>query len=259
MHLTSIDLNLLPVLRAVLETGSVQDAAKRVSLSPSATSHALSRARELFDDPLLVRAGQRLVPTTRGEELLRKLGTRLDDLESALGSEAAFDPKTLSKSFNIGCNDYGEFTLVQPLGRRFAAMAPRVNLYCVEATGQVFERLRSGTLDVGIGVFSNIPPDINHRVLLRDEFVCAVRTGHPVLKRKWNLERYLELSHVLVSPGGTPEGVVDRILNAQGLSRRVARTVSNFLAAPLLVSESDYVLTVSKRILDALGDRVKLA
>ncbi|MEL6544571.1 MAG: LysR substrate-binding domain-containing protein, partial [Myxococcota bacterium] len=189
----------------------------------------------------------------------RKLGTRLDDLESALGSEAAFDPKTLSKSFNIGCNDYGEFTLVQPLGRRFAAMAPRVNLYCVEATGQVFERLRSGTLDVGIGVFSNIPPDINHRVLLRDEFVCAVRTGHPVLKRKWNLERYLELSHVLVSPGGTPEGVVDRILNAQGLSRRVARTVSNFLAAPLLVSESDYVLTVSKRILDSLGDRVKLA
>jgi len=56
--LSSIDLNLLVVLRALLRERHVTRAASSVGLSQSATSHALARLRELCDDPLLVRHGR---------------------------------------------------------------------------------------------------------------------------------------------------------------------------------------------------------
>ena len=49
MQLSAVDMNLLVVLGALLETGSVKGAASRLGLSPSATSHALGRLRELLD------------------------------------------------------------------------------------------------------------------------------------------------------------------------------------------------------------------
>ena len=61
MH--SMDLNLLVALDALLEEESVLLAAKRMHLSPSAMSRTLARVREAVGDPILVRAGRRLVPT----------------------------------------------------------------------------------------------------------------------------------------------------------------------------------------------------
>jgi DNA-binding transcriptional LysR family regulator len=58
-----MDLNLLPVLDALLSECSVTAAARWLNLSPSAMSRALTRLRTLTGDPLLVGAGRGLVLT----------------------------------------------------------------------------------------------------------------------------------------------------------------------------------------------------
>ena len=68
------DLNLLVPLDVLLAEGSVAAAARRLGLSPSATSRALTRLREVTGDPLLVRAGRKMVPTPRALELREELG-----------------------------------------------------------------------------------------------------------------------------------------------------------------------------------------
>ncbi len=65
----NMDLNLLTALDALLAEGSVSEAALRLGLSPSAMSRTLARLRAATGDPLLVRAGRRLVPTPRATEL----------------------------------------------------------------------------------------------------------------------------------------------------------------------------------------------
>lgn len=52
-----IDLNLLVVLLVMYEVRSVTQAAHRLYLGQPAVSAALKRLREMFDDPLFVRAG----------------------------------------------------------------------------------------------------------------------------------------------------------------------------------------------------------
>jgi len=67
------DLNLLTALDALLATGSVTAAAERMHLSTPAMSHTLARIREAFGDPILVRAGRKLVPTPRALALVEPL------------------------------------------------------------------------------------------------------------------------------------------------------------------------------------------
>jgi DNA-binding transcriptional LysR family regulator len=120
------------------------------------------------------------------------------------------------------------------------------------------ERLRANDYDLALGVFFPLPDDIRRHTLLHEEFVCVLRRGHPALKRKLTVERYAGLDHVLISPRGGTRGVVDEYLGRAGVQRRVARTVASFYAAPHLVADSDYVLTVPERVARRVADSLDL-
>lgn len=57
MNIKALDLNLLIVLDALLNEHSVTRAGAKMGLSQSATSHALGRLREFFQDPLPILLG----------------------------------------------------------------------------------------------------------------------------------------------------------------------------------------------------------
>ncbi len=255
MQLSAVDLNLLVVLATLLETRSVKAAAARLALSPSATSHALGRLRTLTGDPLLVRAGRRLVPTARAEALRPALVRFVHEAEAVLRAGDAVDPAALARAFRVLTNDYGELLLLAPLGAALAQEARHVDLYALPAgVRDVSEALRNGDADLAIGAFADLPPDVAAAPLLEDEFVCLLRAGHPALRGRLTKRRFLALEHVLVAPRGEPVGVVDRLLAERGETRRVARTVSGFLVAPALVASTDYVVTISRRVAERVAD-----
>src|SRR5688572_13050133 len=115
--LSAIDLNLLVVLRALLTERHVTRAAARVGLSQSATSHALSRLRELYADPLLVRSGRSLELTPRARRLLPTLERGLSDLKAAIDAEPGFEPASARRSFTLGMADYTQAVTLGPILR----------------------------------------------------------------------------------------------------------------------------------------------
>jgi DNA-binding transcriptional LysR family regulator len=70
MRFNKLDLNLLVVLNALLTECNISRAAEKIYLSQSATSSALARLRDYFNDELLVSAGRQLVLTPRAKELV---------------------------------------------------------------------------------------------------------------------------------------------------------------------------------------------
>ena len=84
MNLTSLDLNLLVALDALLPEANVSRAAMRIGLSQPATSHALQRLRDVLDDPLLVRVGARMELTPRAQSLRAPLAQTLDQVRELL-------------------------------------------------------------------------------------------------------------------------------------------------------------------------------
>jgi DNA-binding transcriptional LysR family regulator len=248
VQLSALDLNLLRVLHALLETGSVKGAAARVSLSPSATSHALARLREQVGDPLLLRSGRRLVLTARAERLRGELSRALVDLERLLSPAHEVDPSTIRRRFRVAASDYAELEGLLPVSTRLAEEAPGIDLHAVPEQASMVGQLRSFEVELALGVGPALPDDIAAEPLFSDPFVCLFRKGHPALRAPLTVERFAALEHVLVSPRGGAGGLVDRRLAEFGLTRHVARTVSNFLVAPRLVATSEYVLTTAERV-----------
>ncbi|MBL9105329.1 MAG: LysR family transcriptional regulator [Myxococcales bacterium] len=263
-NLAAMDLNLLVTLEALLGERHVTRAAARLGLSQSATSHALARLRRLLGDPLLVRDGQLLVPTTRAAALAPRLAEALASLRSVLAPPAAFDPATARRRFTLGMADYAQFVLLPPLLARLSAAAPHVDLVVRDSA---IDRLDE--IDFTVAPDSSVArsdplrggrqPALRGRRLFRERYVCVARRGHPRIGKKLDLATFVALPHAFIAPRGTPGGVVDDALAERGLTRRVALMIQHFLVAPDAIAGSDLIITLAERLARAFAGRLPLA
>jgi DNA-binding transcriptional LysR family regulator len=241
-------MNLLVFLQALLEERSVTRAAQRVGITQSAMSHALGRLRELFSDPLLVRSSRRMVMTPRAEELAGPLREALGQLEAAIVTAPTFDPASATGLFSIACEDYVSSLLVPRLVRRLSVDAPGIDIDIQSRGRELSEQLEGGQVDIAIAVFFEPSSAMRQRLLFQENFACVVRRDHPVVRKRLTLKRYTELPHLLVGSGERGTGAVDVGLARIGEKRRVAARTPTFLSAPLIVAETDLLLTIPKRL-----------
>lgn len=260
MHsLAGIDLNLVVALHALLEERSVTAAARRIGLSQPAASHALSRLREHFGDPLLIRSGRAMVPTPRAQALTGEVRRVVGELERLL-STVEVAPEALQIDFRLATDDYVGATLLPRLVGRLAELAPGVSLD-VLPRGVPGRKalLRQGKVDLAVGYFSGAGMDLHRAHLYDDDWVCVLRRGHPALAVPFTAEVWAGLSHVIVSPTGGRRGEVDTALQRRGLVRRVAYAVPHFATALALVAATDCVLAVGQRLAEVLAEAHGLA
>ena len=256
------DLNLLPALQALLEETSVTRAATRLGLSVPAMSHALARLRVQLDDPLLVRAGQRMTLTPRAVDLRPRVIAALAQATAALQPEHATELRDLTRTFRIHATDHA-LTILGPRIDRGARVAPNIALHVLPNQRDETRALRDGAIDLAVGVYdyapySELPSELRIQQLLTDEFVCVVRAEHPTVRSKLGLAEYAALDHLQIVPRGEPGGYVDELLAVHGLQRRVARAVPYFLAALVLTASTDYVLTVSRLLARPMASKLGL-
>ncbi|MFB7268223.1 LysR family transcriptional regulator, partial [Streptomyces nojiriensis] len=101
----NLDANLAVALDALLTEQSVTRAAARLRTSPAAMSRTLARLRRVLQDPLLVRAGQAMVPTPRAEALRDEAAAVVRQLEALLTPSGRIDPATLRRTFTVQASD----------------------------------------------------------------------------------------------------------------------------------------------------------
>jgi DNA-binding transcriptional LysR family regulator len=259
MDIKQADLNLLTVFDALMSEGNVTRAAKRAGLSQPAMSSALNRLRRLLDDPVLVRTGSGMKPTSRALELIGPVRQILQQISTVLEPRSAFDPASAKLTFRIATNDYVEFVLLPELVKRLNKMAPGIDLEIWPLTQDYPEEdLQLGRLDIAIGFSYGLPERLRSTKLISDRFVCLVRNKHPLVGRRLTLQQYTKLPHLLISQRGSVQGVVGDALREKGLERRVAVTAPHFLAAPFILSHSDYVLTLASRVAHTFAKLVPL-
>ncbi len=100
------DTYLLRVLCILIAEQSVSRTAIRLNQSQPAISSALKRLRAIFNDPLLTREKNVMVPTERALQLARNAQAALSALDNLLVSDDRFDPATTEQSFTVAMPDY---------------------------------------------------------------------------------------------------------------------------------------------------------
>src|SRR5688572_14637222 len=229
VDLSRADLNLLVVFEAVLAECHVGRAAERLALTPSAVSHGLGRLRELLHDPLFLRTPKGVVPTARASEMAGPIADILARVRGVISTAAPFDPSTSTRRFVIGAPDGASGVFLRPLLAALRGRAPGVEIglrQVLPAEGEprperawrlAFEELEAGAMDVAVLPRGDVPLRFEGRVLYEEDFVIAMRKGHPFAQRP-TLARYCEMEHLVVSLTGDSQGFVDDALERKGRS-----------------------------------------
>ncbi|MDF0519186.1 LysR family transcriptional regulator [Bradyrhizobium yuanmingense] len=261
IDLSRIDLNLLVLFRVVLEERHVGRAAARLSLTPSAVSHALGRLRLLLNDPLFLRTPKGVVPTARALELVEPVAEIIARVEQLFGAATPFDPEKSSRRFTIGAPDAVLVSAIGPLLRSIAAAAPHIDIGLIhlmpaprdgaigEPWQQCLDMLERRELDVAMLPLPSVSPRFEARSLYEEEFVLAMRKGHRLSKAPTHAA-FAQSQHLLVSLSGEPRGFVDEMLAKRGLQRRIALTVPNFMMALAQLSGSDLIAALPRRLVE---------
>lgn len=215
-----IDLNLLRVFEAVLEDQNLVRAGKRLNLSQSAISHALSRLREALGDELFVRTAKGMEPTARALAIAVPLREALRKIHDTLVAKP-FDPATTARGFVLAANDYITSVLLIKLSTHISALAPSVDLVIRPSTRlDLAEQIDVGRIDLAIGIFAEIPSRFQSAPVWTQKEMLLMRKGHPLARRGPSVDEMADFPLITVSVGGLEEGAVSGYIFERGLARQ---------------------------------------
>jgi len=253
-----VDLNLLRVFHAILEEGSLTLAGVRLGLSQPAVSYALGRLRGAFGDPLFIRTGNEMQPTSAALEMREPLRRAMAAAQEALRFMKPFDPATGTRLFRLTMSDIGELVFLPPLCARLEALAPNVHLDVQSLpVAQAEEALRSGKLDLAIGNLPTLRERTPHHVLFHEEYVCMTRRRPGLPEHDLSLEDYLALSHVLVNSVENAHQQIEDDFRKKTVHRKIALRVPHFTVVPYILARTDWIVTLPRRaapFLNAAGE-----
>jgi len=190
MPARQFDLNLLRVLVAIHDEGSVSAAALSLGISQPAVSSALARLRPAIGDALFVKTSRGMDPTPRARSLVVAARDILGRVGSAILEHSAFDPLTYQQTFTFAMSDIGEMVFLPKLVEYLQDHAPNAAVRSTTLPPeQVEQGLENGTIDLAIGYFPDLKrSSFYQQRLFTHHFTCLLRSGHPIRSRQISLK-----------------------------------------------------------------------
>jgi len=261
INIRTLDLNLLVVFITLWETQSVTRASERLALSQSAVSHALRRLRERMGDELFVLGRAGLLPTPRATELIGPIREALEKIDQAVQGDASFAPATARRTFRIAAGDFVEFLILPRLLQHISIAAPGVVIEIVPLPepAALPLMLESGAIDLVVNTPMALGAGLRFEQLATIQLLTLIWQRERLDAGRFPLALYLERPHVVISMHDRGGNIIDRTLAAKSLSRRIGAVVQNFMAMPVIASQTGYICNLPSPIARTFADMFSLS
>lgn len=251
--LTNINLNLLRSLHILLQECHVTRAAERLHITQSAMSRQLAQLRELCQDPLLIREGNQLVPSSKATQLQTKLDALLAEFDALL-TDAPFDPSTYHGELVFASSDYVAHYVLPHIAVHLTALAPNLDIAFQLWQPKLLNELHQSNIQLASSMFPEQPTAVSSMHIGSDKSVCIMRCGHPLADScQLDIEDFLSYSHIKITGGGDKDSFIEDYLQHLGQQRRIAFKVPFFATAMDRLVNSDYLLVVPEHIASNLS------
>lgn len=246
MPLSSINLNLIIALKALLDEANVTRAAKMLNVTQSAMSKNLAQLREIFDDTLLVRVGNSYVLTERALELRSGVDVILSDINHLIEG-ASFNPATCENLFKIATTDYVAERVIPDVLASISVDAPHIRVELSSMTSRDARKLANRDLDFVSCIKDESVKGLKSATIGYDTFSCCMRMDHP-LQGNFNLDAYCAAPHAVVTGSGDKIRPVEDYLLRHGKSRIITFSAPLYGSVLEVIKRTDLLLTIPTHI-----------
>lgn len=260
MRFQRLDLNLLVALDVLLEERSVSLAADRLCLSQSATSSALGRLRDYFEDDLLVLKGRQMILTPRAEELIEPVRAVLEQIRTTIAVAPEFDPATCDRQIRIMASDYTCEVLLTDVINGLADKAPQMRFEIQGMGSKPIDSLERGMIDLIVSVDFSLSSDHPSEVLFDDGYIIVGDANNHAVKAGIDSKQYFAMDHVTTRFGRSRvPAFEDWFLRKQKQTRHVAVVAPSFMSVPGYLIGTRRIATMHRKLADRLVQYLPLS
>jgi DNA-binding transcriptional LysR family regulator len=257
-----LDGGLLLVFRELNRRGRTTAVAAHLGLSQSAVSHALSRLRDVFGDPLFLRRPHGLEPTPRAQALAPRIEALIEAMGAAIRPEQAFDPAGSRRWFHVATTEYADETIAARLAARLHPIRGPIFAWQFSRGYLALEDLRRGRVDLVLGRFDSLPAGLTGEPLFEDRYCVVARRGHPTIQGRISFRQWGSAGHVWVAAVSTTDDVVGPAVGEDPMpsTSDIATTalVPRWETALSIVAASDAIASGPRRLAEARAEALGL-
>ncbi len=257
VNLRRHNLNALPVLREILRHKNLTAAARSLNLTQPTLSNLLKQLRAEFGDQLIVRDGQQMRLTPKGEHLLAPLEQALSGMEELIAG-TNFDPATSGAQFNVGATDHVMAVLGARLLTMLEAEAPALRLRFHLARLGLIRDMMAGDIDIMIVPRMLIAAGMTDAITLRsvsteslftEKLIGIARADDDEVRAGLSRERYLARAHLgYFNESRVHISVEQALLASHGLDQQDRMLTTSYVILPQLVAGSRAIALVPERL-----------
>lgn len=253
------DLNLLKVFEAIISTGSVNEAARKLNITPPAISQSLNKLRDKYSDPLFVRSGRGLKSTNFAEELYDQIKEPLAILVNSSKIHSSFEPETSERTFKIGTNPDIDLLLYSDLINKIKKNAPNVNVEIIteqnESEENIQNILRLRKVDLILATIPLEEKSYNNQVVSEEELILIARKGHPFIHdNKIKFEDFFKSEHTALTFTRNDTKTVNSIAKENLPPRKIIYNSNSILNLIFTTASTDLLTVASKNYYNLIKD-----
>lgn len=223
--LNDLDLNLLRLLKAVVETRNTHAAADKLGISQTSVSRGVAKLKEVFGEQLFIRKAHGVEPSALAEKLAQASDEMLVPLIKAFESYQNFSPTEFDGEIKIVMNVFFLELHGDGLFTALRQAFPNANFQMLYWQEHSLGQVLNGDIDYLIH-FEGYPlPQEIYSHTLEEVALCLVaRKDHPVLSLStdWESIHSLPLARVIIDGINSKRSPVEEVYLSKGYQPRVS-------------------------------------
>lgn len=235
--MTRLDPVSLKLFVAVMEEGTIADAAIREHIAASAVSKRISELEQILHTELFVRSNKGTVATAAAFALLNLARSVLNDLDDIFAQMSEFSSGTRGH-VRVFANISAITQFLPGELKSFMVAYPLVQVHLQERiSSAVAKAVADSAADIGILNAGNYGEHLSTLPYHDDELVLVVPAGHPLTRRRSaTLQSALDYDFVGAHPGSATNNLLLKAAGDLGRPLRLRIQVSSYDALCLMVA-----------------------
>ncbi|WP_017220171.1 LysR family transcriptional regulator [Moritella dasanensis] len=256
-QLATLDLNLMKLLKAVVETKNTHQAAEILGISQTSVSRGLAKLRETFGEQLFLRKAHGVEPSELAEKLAQAADEMLIPINKVMESYNNFDPLLFTGKVSLSVNTYLLEVFGERLIQTLSAALPKASFELDYWQAHSLADMLSGQIDYSIQLSSfHFPQDIYSHRIKSIKLAIVARKNHPILSQgsDWEILHELPVVQLYLSGVNYNKSALHDMYKSKGYKANVVLKTHSLKAALYTLKNTDSLCYSSSYISELDND-----